>query len=323
MPKRPLVVNSLIRVPRLGRHVKRAHDAWLERRCEQYWASQNSPARRRFQEHPPALNLVQQRILTDWDRRGVAYATFDELIGDPGLWSEADDLLREWAQGDVVREKERAYVAGGFRTGVFKEYLVKLYGYDEHRVLPWSSPLLRLGVHARLLDVVNSYLRMHAILRYLDAWYTVPLAEERSLTGSQCWHRDPEDVKIAKVFLYFSDVTRDAGALEYLPHSRRGERFGDLWPHRVPSGSRPPTEQVTALVAPGDIECCAQPRGTFVFVDTAGLHRGGLARTQARLFACWEFVSPAAPFPRSFIPGKSPDPLAVPAALRDALPGWR
>lgn len=323
MPKRPMVVNSLMRVPRLGRHVKRAHDAWLERRCEQYWASHNSPARRKFQAQPPTLDAVQTRILSDWNRRGVAYARFDELIDDPSLWSEADQLLRDWAQGDTVRKKERDYVDGGYRTSVFKEYLVKLYGYDENRVLPWSSPLLRLGVHPRLLDVVNSYLEMHAILRYVDAWYTVPLAEERDLTGSQCWHRDPEDVKIAKVFLYFSDVCKDAGALEYLPHSRRGERFGDLWPHRVPSGSRPPLEQVSAVVAPGDIECCEQPRGTFVFVDTAGLHRGGLARTKPRLFSCWEYVSPAAPFPRSFVPGRPTDAKPVSAAVRDALPGWR
>jgi hypothetical protein len=266
---------------------------------------------------------VQQRIVSDWNRRGVAYATYDELIGEPDLWEEMDTLLRDWSQSEQVKEKERAYVEGGYRTGVFKEYLVKYYGYNEDRVIPWSSPFLRLGVHLRLLDVVNSYLQMHALLRYLDAWYTVPLARERPPTGSQCWHRDPEDVKIAKVFLYFSDVPVEAGALEYIPYSRRGEKYGDLWPHRVPSGSRPPLEQVTAVVAPSDLERCAKPRGTFVFVDTTGLHRGGDARTQSRLFACWEYVSPVAPFPRSFLPGRPPDARSAHRAVQDALPGWK
>ncbi|MGV3719935.1 MAG: hypothetical protein ACO1SX_03410 [Actinomycetota bacterium] len=323
MPKRPKVVTSLMQVPRLGRHVKRAHDGWLRRRCEQYWASESSPARRRYQESPPVLNPIQQRILTDWNDRGVAYATYDELIGDPGLWSQMDAELDGWAHGSTVRQKERDYVEGGYRNSVFKEYLVKYYGYDEARVVPWSSPFLRMGVHTKLLDVVNGYMQMHALLRYLDAWYTMPLSHGRTLTGSQCWHRDPEDVKIAKVFLYFSDVPVEAGALEYIPHSRAGEKYGDLGPHRVPSGSRPPQEKVDATVAPGDIERCAKPRGTFVFVDTTGLHRGGDARTQPRLFACWEYVSPVAPFPRSFLPGRPPKVDSVPPSVHDALPGWR
>ncbi|HEU4755003.1 MAG TPA: hypothetical protein VFU47_17990, partial [Armatimonadota bacterium] len=287
MPERPTLVHSLMQFPRLGRHVKRTHDAWLRRRCEQYWQSDRSPARRRFARNPPVLTEVQARIISDLRAHGMAHAPYEELVGDAALWESMDAAIQEWVAGSAVQQKARAYIEGGYQSGVFKEYLVKLYGFNDRRVIPWDSPFLRMGVHPRLLDVVNSYLGMQSILRYLDAWYTIPLNKERPLTGSQCWHRDPEDVRIAKVFLYFSDVDLSAGALEYIPDSRAGDRYGHLWPHRVPSGSRAPLEGVAAAIPPEDIRVCAHPRGTFLFVDTTGLHRGGRALDRARVFACW------------------------------------
>lgn len=319
MPARPALVHSLINVPRLGRHVKRAHDAYLRRRCERYWDDPQSPARRGFAENRPVLNAVQQRLLTDFQARGVAYCHFDELVGEPGLWSELRKTIRDWTDSSGVRERARSYSEGGYRNTTFKEYLIKLYGYDEDRVIPWSSAILRTGVHPRLLDVVNSYMGMHAWLRYVDAWYTVPVSGEISPSGSQCWHRDPEDMRIAKVFLYFSDVTLSTGALEYVPNSRAGERWGDMWPHKVPSGSRAPTEGVAQKIPREEIEACEQPAGTFVLVDTTGLHRGGRAISGPRVFSCWEYVSPAAPFPRSFIPGWPEDGTQLTPAAKAAL----
>jgi hypothetical protein len=319
MPARPMLVNSLMQVPRLGRHVKRAHDGWLRRQCESYWSAERSPARRQYQSNKPLLTDVQQRVLTDLSGRGLAHVHFDELFGHRGLWDEMECMITAWADGDEVREKQRRYVDGGYQTGVFKEYLLKLYGFNESRVIPWSSPVLRMAVERPLLDIVNSYLGMFAILRYLDVWYTIPLDKERPLTGSQCWHRDPEDVRIAKVFLYFTDVTLESGALEYIPCSRTGDKYGSLWPHKVPSGSRAPTDEVAARIPPSDIEVCDHPRGTFVFVDTTGLHRGGRAISDRRIFACWEYVSPAAPFPRSFVPGMPDDPKKLSPAAAFAL----
>lgn len=324
MPARPTLVHSLIQVPRLGRHVKRAHDAMLRRRCERYWASDQSPAKRDFLRHQPQLDEVQRRVLRDFNNRGVAFAHFDELLPDePELFQELKALLDDWSGSSGLQEKARAYSEGGYRNTTFKEYLIKLYGYDESRVIPWSSPVLRLGVHPRVLDVVNSYMEMHALLRYLDAWYTVPVPRNDNvpLSGSQCWHRDPEDMRIAKVFLYFSDVTRTTGALEYVTHSRAGEKWGGVWPHKVPSGARAPLEGVASTIPATDIEVCAQPAGTFVFVDTTGLHRGGRAITGPRIFACWEYVSPAAPFPRSFRPGWPAERSSLTPAATAALKG--
>jgi hypothetical protein len=94
-----------------------------------------------------------------------------------------------------------------------------------------------------------------------------------------------------------------------------------MWPHKVPSGARAPMGEVAATIPAEDIQVCAQPSGTFVFVDTTGLHKGGRAVSGPRVFACWEYVSPVAPFPRSFRPGWPADPSCLTPAAVAALKG--
>ena len=65
--------------------------------------------------------------------------------------------------------------------------------------------------------------------------------------------------------------------MQYVPKSRRGERFGSLWPQEFPKGSVPPPEEFEREIPPSAWHTCAYPAGTLVFVDTSGFHRGGRA----------------------------------------------
>jgi hypothetical protein len=47
-------------------------------------------------EAPPDLSPAQRRALDDLRERGVATTTFDELVGDDGLWQELESDMEDY-----------------------------------------------------------------------------------------------------------------------------------------------------------------------------------------------------------------------------------
>jgi hypothetical protein len=178
-----------------------------------------------------------------------------------------------------------------------KEYLVMLHRDQGIPRVALDHPILQLGLDRCLLDIVNSYFGLWARLNYVDLWYTIPLGADQPVKASQRWHRDPEDDKILKVFLYFSDVNEEAGPLEYIVGSRRsGGPYSRLWRY----GSYPPQQELDARTQDAERVVCTGAPGTFVFCDTSGFHRGGHARSRARVFSVLSYLSPASLSPRLF-----------------------
>jgi hypothetical protein len=154
----------------------------------------------------------------------------------------------------------------------------------------------------QLLDTVNTYLGMWSKLAGANAWYAVPVAEERARLASQNWHRDPEDRTLVKVFLHLSDVTAGCGPLEYIPGSREGGPYAHLWPATTGGGGYgyPPQDLIETTVPAAERVTCTGPRGTLVFCDTSGLHRGGYCTAGPRVTAFWVYLTPASLYPRLF-----------------------
>jgi hypothetical protein len=255
-------------------------------------------------------------VLADLTERGIAHIHFDELFDNRQLWNHLSATVHRWVDSKEVKDKEHTYKRD-YHKATWKEYIVRLYGNGS--TIPWNSPLLSLGIQQQILDIVNSYLGMMSKMLYVDAWNTIALARNNQLIGSQRWHRDPEDIKLVKVFLYFSDVNLHAGPMYYIPHCRKGEKYGHLWPQEIPSGSVPPPEDLEKLIPCSEWEVCTYPAGTFIFVDTTGFHKGGRATHNNRVFATWTFVSPGSLWPRVFKIDPLPDPNELSIAARFAL----
>ncbi len=314
-PKRSKLMDDLVRIPRLGRYVKTGHDAWLRFNFNRSWQSENRAAKNAFEADKPQLTQVQLRVLSELNSRGIAHVHFDELIGDPQLWGCLSVSVGRWLESEEVKQGERAYLEGDHRLQAWKEYILRLYGNQS--TISWDSAWLRLALRPQILNLVNSYLGLMSKLIYVDIWNTLPLAESHRPTGSQRWHRDPEDIKLVKVFLYLTDVDSTAGPLHYVPNSRRGEKYGGLWPQKIPSGSVPPAGALEETIPRSDWEIAAHRAGTFVFVDTTGFHMGGRATVRHRVMATWSFVSPASLWPRVFqlASGETPPELSLAAAF--------
>jgi hypothetical protein len=283
----------------------------------------NPASRRRYESSAGPLTPTQARVVQELATRGISFVPFEELSPDVEQWAQLQAMVAAFAGGEKVRTRVEQFVQES-RTRPLQgdDYIIKLY--PEGPTLPLEHPLLQLGLGGPLLPIVNAYLRMWSKLIYTDVWHTIPVPTDQRI-GSQGWHRDPEDGRMIKVYLYFADVDQSAGPMEYVVGSSRGGPYEDLWAwqaqatqaHRYPKAG-----ELEARVPAADRVSCVGSAGTCIFCDTSGLHRGGISSGSPRILATWTFVTPAAisiTSRRRFHLPRGADVDALPAEARSAL----
>jgi hypothetical protein len=250
----------------------------------------NRASRRRYTQESPALDNVQSRTLDRLREEGYASLPFSELVPDKGIWRELEaDAARFVSETESGLEREREGGESALRRRAGKEFLVRKYSWGIE--LGLSDPWLRLGINPRLLDLANAYLGMCSKLEYVDVWYTPPAGgDERQ--SSQRWHRDFNDRHLLKAFIYLVDVDEQTGPFEYVPRSAPGGELDRLWPWR-PLGDNYPPEDEFADRVDGNSVTFTAPKGTIIFCNTAGFHRGGFAKGSPRVLATLTWDSPA------------------------------
>lgn len=289
--ERSKVLTRMSELPACGNLVREQYDNFLRLKFEFDWRWARNPASSRsFRRCPPKLNALQQRLVDELYATGVAMCSFDELFQDRRLWDNLSEQISEFSSSEgvqsVVRQRQE-----GFNEK--NHYILTKYPQDRKPLITASNLLLGFGVNPLLLDVVNSYLGMWSKLIYFDMWHTLPLDTDTRFL-SQRWHRDPEDRRKIRTFLYFSNVDKDAGAMEYLLGSQAGGPYEHVFPWNDPLGiPYPPDGEVERQIPASQHVILEGPPGTLIFCDTAGFHRGGICRTIPRILATSAFVTPA------------------------------
>ena len=248
----------------------------------------NRRSRRLWAADDVELDDVQQRILGEVDAQGYSLLTFDELFADPGHWQELETMRDRFVaetEADLAARGEHVRVRAG------KEFVVRLlsYGVD----IGLDDPWFRACASRRMLDVANAYLRMWSKLEYVDVWYSVPQQAGADRISSQLWHRDYNDKHLLKAFLHLVDVEDDMGPFQYVPGSQPGGPYADAWPWS-PLGQNYPSEQeLEERIPASDVRTFTGPKGSLLFCNTAGFHRGGFSTRDPRVLATVTYSSPA------------------------------
>ena len=248
----------------------------------------NRASRGHFGEAPPALDDVQQSILSDVREQGYSVRSFQDVFSDAGLWGEIEEQRDRF-----VASTEADLAAGGehVRVRPGKEFVVRLQSYGVE--LGPADPWFRAVASQRLLDIANAYLEMWSKLEYVDVWYSVPQPATAERISSQRWHRDYNDKHLLKVFLYLVDVDESMGPFQYVAGSHPGGPYSDAWGWE-PLGQHYPTEEeLESRIPPSAVQTFTGPAGTLLFCNTAGFHRGGFSTTKPRVLATATYSSPA------------------------------
>jgi len=248
----------------------------------------NRSSRRHFSGDKPELDETQQEILDDLARDGYSLRTFSEVFPDPETWKAIEEQAGRFsAETEAGLENDRE----GLRVHYGKEFVVRLhsYGVDIGLNDPWFS----LCTSRRMLDLANTYLGLWSKLEYVDMWYSVPQPEDEKRKASQRWHRDYNDKHLLKAFLYLVDVDEGTGPFEYVPGSAPGGRYSNEWPWRPLGETYPPDGAVEERIPADAIKTFTGPKGTLLFCNTSGFHRGGFATAKPRVLATVTYASPA------------------------------
>jgi hypothetical protein len=202
------------------------------------------------------------------------------------------------------------------RPGDETAYMVRHYPFEGRPRISLHDPFLEMGLCGEVLDLVNSYFRLWTRLIYFDLWRSVSMAETANALPPR-WHRDPEDRRKVRVYLYFSKV--DSGAMEYAPGTAMLGSLGDRWGWRGPLERPPhPDEEALSRLVPRDrwVRLTGDV-GSLIFCDTSGIHRGTLCHSGSRVLATWSYVTPASLHHRRYDLLESP--AGLPPAARFAV----
>ena len=240
------------------------------------WMFLNREPRRRHRENPSQLNMVQERVVKELHETGIATAHLDELF--PG----ENKLAALHVYTAELRRNAEA------KTGkTFLEYL-----WDVIPVLDFENSFVKISLDEKIIDIVNSYMEMFSRFYYLTLNVTKPVKEGEKAFASQRWHRDPEDKRMLKLFIYLNDVDEESGPFIYIPYSKYGLKWGHVFPQRPPRGFYPPEGAVEKIIPPDAIKYNTGRAGTVIFCDTTGLHKGGYALEKERVMFTAGYRSP-------------------------------
>ena len=295
--ERSATITKMSKLPGCGGFIDRQYDRYLRLKFEFDWRWNRNPASHRsFAKTPPRLNTLQQSLLNELNQNGVAVCRFDELLDDRALWNRLSNNVEAFISSQRVQEaiaKAQKTFQEKRDANAVTHYILSYYDQNTKPLIDAGAPLLDLALRPRILDVVNSYLGMWSRLIYFDMWHTLPLDTDTHIL-SQRWHRDPEDRKKIRIFLYFNDVDEQAGAMEYFAGSQMGGPYQNLFPWEDPLRTPyPPEEELIRRIPNAQRILLSGPRGTLIFCDTAGFHRGGIAKTKPRIVATAAYVTPA------------------------------
>lgn len=234
----------------------------------------NLSAQRRFKRSKASLSWSDKTIVDEVRSEGYAVRFLGDFF-EPDQISEieAQALHRQNVLlNDPSFDREAGFVG--------KAFLRRASELDNRFVL--EDPLVHFVVRGRANNIARHYLGQEAKISNIDYWLNLPSGSREEPTSSQKWHRDFEDRWVFKIFVYLTDVDESNGPLSYLSGSQPSGRYGSIFPTRPPLGVVVEDEQLSDVVDPTSPHTLKLPRLAVVFVDTAGIHRGGYCKSAHR-----------------------------------------
>jgi len=267
--------------------------------------------------HPPQLTETQTGLVGALKRNGIVVSNVDALFPASSIYHELEAQV--WKlETDLAQEiKEAARQAD--QTGV-KVYMKELLGSCP--LLDPDNIFVRFALQPAVLNLANSYLGVHARLSFFNVWHNFP--SHAPARNAQLWHRDLDDRRVFKLFIYFTDVGDQDGPLTYAPGThadgeirREPETFGE----EGTSARRSDDGQMAAVVPKDRWVIGTGPKGTAILVDTWGYHKGGLVRAKDRIVYTCMFTSQAANLRGTYLTRMSHLPKISDPAVAFALDG--
>lgn len=226
--------------------------------------------------------MEKEKILNDLRRDGFSLIHIDKIQNIRNSFQK----VKEFMEG-LTRKEEIVHRAELLKSGNPVRDRTKYFEFQNQQLLGEgisldNSPILQFYLQDLFLDIAEEYLETEEVrIRNCLAFYhpenPFPPA------NSQNWHRDTEDTKILKAFLYCNDVSEDNGSLWYVKNSKHGSKNDHIWPNVGKAKHGYLDLESTMKIPYNDIMKLEGKSGTICFFDANGFHKGGSVRKGHRI----------------------------------------
>jgi hypothetical protein len=215
------------------------------------------------------LTLSELKILEDCRQKGVSVTSLEALgiATTPQLLQAAERYLA------IMDETADSTLGTADRPALPQIYTVA----DLPEFANWATD-------RRLLGMVENYIGLP--VKFQGVHLRRDFSNEKPVT-TELWHRDDEDRRIIKVFVYLTDVGEENGPFEYIPRDRVSRFKAWRIQSRVLGGRKRgqlgiDDHEMATLVPRSAWEACPCPAGTVVFADTGAIFHHGKSRQKSR-----------------------------------------
>ncbi len=222
------------------------------------WISPSLPASSATESDTKALSLLR----TD----GIAY------LADLHLCQSTLNEIYAHYEGKPVID----LYSGQFLNGL--EGLENKYNKVQYQLVDTltCTPLLNFANHPTILATVAQYLGAKPSISAIQSWWTIGEHNQNgNIHYDDIYHRDVDDFRFVKLFVYLTDTSLTTGAHSYIKGSHRS----DLLTRRGPISD----EEAKTNFDTTDFETVTGFAGTAFLEDTWGIHRPLLAIEGRRL----------------------------------------
>lgn len=239
--------------------------------------------------HNRQLDTMQQRILKDLRRDGIAFAHITDILSQQ-QWEKLRSYVLDRANDPLIRERIEHPRSPSDKTDE-KYFNIDLFN---NKVLDLEHPTTVWALNEKILQIANEYMGMFTKFRGIRLWASLPVPPGAPETASQRWHRDLDDRQLMKTFIYFDDVDETAGPLHYIRQSHGGGgKWNNVFPTPFPLGSYPLPGVVEKVIPQEYVTRATGKAGTLIFCDTSGFHKGGYCTEKNRYMLFCLYASAA------------------------------
>lgn len=220
---------------------------------------------RRLPRPPAQVSAEVASHLEQLERDGITF--LDELITEQQVRD-----IREYFANQLCRDPHRPQLGSFFGPdGIPPETHVAHYSDDQILAAPH---VLEIANHPRVLAIVAGYLDAQPTLASLRVWWSTPTPSGEP-EHAERFHRDVDDLRFLKLFVYLTDVNDDSG-----PHVLA------MGTHKVDALTRIgryEDSEVEQIAGDGKVVRLCGKAGTSFLENTYCLHRGMPPTHQPRL----------------------------------------
>ena len=234
---------------------------------------------------------LQHNIVQEVKENGIVFSSVKDLFNENqlGLFNKGIEFFNGFMKAPHIIERCNRIAQGNPIQDRSKWFEITQYEYLKSGI-GLDNPIVQMYMQDVFIDMATEFHGVLPKVRNILTWIHPqnPIQQERN---SQVWHRDQEDWEIFKVFVLFSNVGPNNGPTQYVKKTQHGGKYDKI----TNNMNGQSTSVFTFPVPEEEIVSSEGPAGTIVFMNTNGLHKGGLIKEGVRVMTQANFLKPTAP----------------------------